>query len=219
MPSSSPSPGVPVLAIGHSKGGTGKSTIATSLSAAFAQTGRKVYLVDADVGQGTTQNWLDQRDKGHIAGCTSAPVDIGKTIARAKGKGADMVLIDLGGRDDAVLKHVLEQVDFVLIPAQPTMPDLKETNRFVRIAKAAGAPWTVVLNRVPRQNSARARDYIEQYSAVGKIVPMALGDRVDFQDAYLHGRGVSEYAPKSLAAYELTRLRDHILDRIGKISS
>lgn len=219
MPSSSPSPDVPVLAIGHSKGGTGKSTIATSLSAAFAQTGRKVYLVDADVGQGTTQNWLDQRDKGHIAGCTSAPVDIGKTIARAKGKGADMVVIDLGGRDDAVLKHVLEQVDFVLIPAQPTMPDLKETNRFVRIAKAANVPWTVVLNRVPRQNSARARDYIEQYSAVGKIVPMALGDRVDFQDAYLHGRGVSEYAPKSLAAYELKHLRDDILDRIEKLSS
>jgi len=210
---------VPVLLIGNTKGGTGKSTIATSISAALAETGRKIFLVDADIGQSTTQNWLEQRGKGRIAGCKAAPGDIETTIARAMEKGADMVVIDLRGRDDAILKLVAEQADFVLIPAQPSMPDLKETNRFIRIAKAAGVPWTVIITRVQRQNSARARDYIDQYAAMGKIAPVALGDRVDFQDAYLHGRGVSEYAPKSLAAHELNRLRDHVLDRIAEIAA
>lgn len=208
---------MPVLAIGNSKGGTGKSTIATSLTAALAETGLKVFLVDADIGQSTTQNWLDQRGKGRIAGCKAAPVDVEKAIERALEKGADWVVIDLGGRDDAVLKRVLDLADFVLIPAQPSMPDLRETNRFIRIAKAADVPWTVVLTRVQRQNSTRARDYIEQYSAVGKIAPVALGDRVVYQDAYLHGRGVSEYAPKSLAADEIGLLRDHVLERIAEI--
>jgi cellulose biosynthesis protein BcsQ len=124
--------------------------------------------------------------------------------------GADMAIIDIGGRDDVALKRVLEHADLVLIPAQPSMPDLQETNRFTRIAKAARVAWTVVPTRVKREDSLRTREYINQYSSVGKIAPVHTGDRVSYQDAYLHAQGVTEFAPKSIAAWEMTRLRDHV---------
>ncbi len=201
---------VPTLVIGNVKGGVGKSLLATCLSVAFAELGRKVFLIDADIGQNTTQEWIERRERGRVAGGKCTLADIGKTIAAAANKSADMVIVDLGGRDDAALKSVLELAHLVLIPAQPSMPDLQATNRFIRIAKAAGAAWSVVLTRVKREDSARAREYVDQYAAAGKIAPVHIGDRVSYQDAYLHGRGVTEFLPASAAASEIRRLRDHL---------
>jgi chromosome partitioning protein len=214
--SSNPNPLVSfaTLIVGNSKGGVGKSLLSTCLAAAFAETGAKVFLIDADVGQDTAQDWINRRPLGRVAGCKSALADIGRTIARAREKGADMVIVDLGGRDDAGLKRVLEQADLVLVPAQPSMPDLQATNRFTRIAKAAGVPWTVVLTRVKREESSRTREYVDQYAAVGKIAPVHTGDRVSYQDAFLHAQGVTEFAPQSIAAWEVNRLRDHIIERL-----
>jgi chromosome partitioning protein len=201
---------LPVLVIGNTKGGVGKSLLATSLAAAFAGEGTKVFLIDADVGQSTSQEWVDRRERGRVAGCKSALIDVGRTIASAASKGAGLVIVDLGGRDDAALKPVLEHADLVVIPAQPSLPDLKETNRFIRIARAAGVPWTVVLTRVKREEAARTREYIGQYAALGEIAPVHTGDRVGHQDAYLYAQGATEFAPNSIAAWEINRLRDHI---------
>lgn len=211
---SPPLPGFVSLIVGNTKGGTGKSMLSTSLAAAFAALGLKVFLIDADIGQDTAQAWVSRRQPGRVAGCKSTLSNIVQTIARARSKGADLVIIDIGGRDDAGLKRVLELADLVLVPAQPSLPDLQATNTFTRIAKAAGVPWTVVLNRVRREESSRTRSYIDQYSRAGKIAPIAIGDRVSNQDAFLHAQGVSEYAPTSLAALEINRLRDHIIERL-----
>lgn len=210
----SPLPKFTTLIIGNTKGGTGKSLLSTSLAAAFADLALNVYLIDADFGQDTAQAWVDRRRPGRVLGCKSTLSNLAPMITRARNKGADLAIIDLGGRDDAGLKRVLELADLVLVPAQPSLPDLQATNTFIRIAKAAGVQWTVVLNRVRREDTSRTRSYIDQYSRVGKIAPVSIGDRVSNQDAFLHAMGINEYAPNSPAALEINRLRDHIIERL-----
>jgi chromosome partitioning protein len=51
------------LAIASRKGGSGKTTTAVSIAAAFARDGRKVLLVDADP-QGSATSWLRPTDQG-----------------------------------------------------------------------------------------------------------------------------------------------------------
>src|SRR6188768_2160029 len=51
-----------IILIGGEKGGTGKSTVATNLSAGLALASRDVLLVDAD-RQGTARWWCDRRQE------------------------------------------------------------------------------------------------------------------------------------------------------------
>ena len=45
-----PAPGIQVIAVSGGKGGTGKTTVAVNLAAALAAAGRKVLLLDGDLG-------------------------------------------------------------------------------------------------------------------------------------------------------------------------
>ena len=49
-----------ILTVGGEKGGPGKSTVATTMAAMRASTGRQVLLVNADA-QSTSVHWADAR--------------------------------------------------------------------------------------------------------------------------------------------------------------
>ena len=49
-----------IILIGGTKGGSGKSTIATNIAACLAEAGKSVIIMDADV-QGTSAKWAERR--------------------------------------------------------------------------------------------------------------------------------------------------------------
>jgi chromosome partitioning protein len=197
--------------VGNTKGGTGKSLLSTNLAVALAEISLKVLLIDADVGQGTSADWISGREPGKVAGTSAKLANIGKAIAWGRDKGADVIVVDLGGRDDVGLKAALEAADFLLVPAQPSLPDLRATNSIVKIANAAKTPCSVMLSRVRRSESSRTEQYIQRYADSGRILPVHTTDRVSYQDAYLHNAGVTEYEPNGVAAAEIRLVRDHLL--------
>jgi chromosome partitioning protein len=117
------------ILVASSKGGCGKTTIATNLAAHFAQDGKNTVLVDAD-RQGSSQRWAEQR-----AGLPSAVLAISglrRDWANKIPDDAERVIVDgPAGIRAAELAELLEEVDTLLIPILPSRIDLDASEAFL----------------------------------------------------------------------------------------
>ena len=122
------------ILVASSKGGCGKTTIATNLAAHFAQDNKKTVLVDAD-RQGSSQRWAEKR------AALPAPV---LAISGLRRDWADKIPADAqrvvvdgpAGIRAGELAELLEHVDTLLIPVLPSSIDLEASEVF--LAEVAG---------------------------------------------------------------------------------
>ena len=194
------------LAIATQKGGGGKSTLLVSVAAAALQAGRRVSIVDTDP-QGTASYWGQLRKKA----VNAAPITViqckaqhlEKVIAALEANGCDFVIIDTPGTDSPDVDAVLRIADLTIVPVQPRLPDLHAA----RVTYAKGCQLSRacfhLLTRVPAQGNrlAQAHAFLAQLSA--RWLTALLGDRVDHEEAFKRGLGVTEHNPTGAAAREI----------------
>lgn len=115
--------------VASSKGGVGKTTIATHLAAQSALSGQRTILVDADP-QGSSTRWAERR-----AGLDSAvlPLDgTGKAWLKSVPDDAQRMVIDApAGAMRQDLERFLEHADAVVVPVLPSSLDLDATVPFL----------------------------------------------------------------------------------------
>lgn len=116
-----------IVVSGGTKGGSGKTTIATNLAILRAAEGRDVLLVDAD-DQETASDFTVLRNErlNERAGYTSIKLTgaaVRTEIKRQTGK-YDDIIIDAGGRDTASQRAALTVADVLLAPFVPRSFDV-----------------------------------------------------------------------------------------------
>lgn len=198
-----------VVTVGHTKGGVGKSTIACNLAIMAARDGLKVLLIDADTQQ-SAMAWRANRLGEDITAVSMLKPTIHKDIQSFSG--FDIVIIDVGGRDGALLRSAFLASDILLIPILPSFFDIASGYQVAEILREARTYRPIsacfLLNRVnPAANvTETAETSLKDFAEHGiTLLSSYLANRVIYNAAD-NGFGVIEVPGNGKAGEELTAL-------------
>jgi chromosome partitioning protein len=182
----------------NSKGGCGKTTIATNLASAYAAGGLKVALADADK-QKSSLGWGQSRQKKQNPIRT---LDWTKKVSKIP-KGIDRLIIDApAGLSVDRFKTLLRMADAVLLPILPSAFDKAATKGFIQRIEAVKSirknrkPVGVVANRVRPRGRAH-NNLMEFLDEIGHPPVAQIRYRAMYPDVAENGLGVFDSANKA----------------------
>jgi chromosome partitioning protein len=193
-----------VITVAQQKGGTGKTTLAANIAAALAP-GLRVVLLDIDP-QRTLTRWHALRIARPTLGFSDvAGWRLATELDRLR-RSHDVVVIDSPPQVDTDAKLAVRGADLVLIPVQPSPPDIWAAEAMLKLAASEGRVARLVLNRVPA--ASRLRDQVRADIAARAlpVLHSELGNRTGYALAFAEGLGVVEAEPRSPAAEEMRAL-------------
>jgi chromosome partitioning protein len=124
------------ILVASSKGGCGKSTIATNLAAYYAQDGKNTVLVDAD-RQGSSMRWAEKR--AGLAAPVLAVSALKNGWRERIPADAERVIIDApAGIRSGELAELAHDADALLIPVLPSRIDLEANEGFLHEVSGLG---------------------------------------------------------------------------------
>jgi chromosome partitioning protein len=131
------------ILIANSKGGCGKTTLATNLAAYFSRRGRATALMDCDP-QGSSSYWLKLRpqDASPITGISAAS---GYNAAETRNfqqripRGVERVIVDTpAGLSGTQLYHRISDADLIIVPILPSPIDIHSAANFIHEIQITG---------------------------------------------------------------------------------
>ena len=191
--------------VASSKGGAGKSTIATNLAANFAVDGKNTVLVDAD-RQGSSLHWSERRSV-HPNAVLGIP-GLRRDWARQVPDDAQRVVIDTaaGIRADEVGEW-LEYADVLVVPILPSAIDLEATLPFLdevaalpRVKKGKAAVGLVANRLKPWTNASQLA--VEEMQSLPFPLVAQLRDTQGYVLANALGKSIFDYHSEQVRSHQ-----------------
>ena len=203
-----------ITGVGGTKGGTGKSTVATNLAVLLAKAGQDVLLVDADE-QGTATDFTAMRNQNREGGagytCIALKGRALVTEVRRLAPKYDQVVIDIGAGDSASQRGALAVADVHLVQLAPRSFDERTVDKVAGLVEEArvtnpGLRACAIINRADStgNENAAAAEIIQGQQGL-EYVPHALGNRKSYAKAGTSGLGVVELRPQDPKASQEVR--------------
>jgi chromosome partitioning protein len=186
----------------NSKGGSGKTTLATNLASYYAARDFKTAILDYDP-QGSSLQWLSVRPVHlkRIHGANAAPAK--GTALRSIGAWVptetEVLVIDApAGASGLLLKELVRKANYIVIPVAPSPIDIRATAGFIKDLLLVGGARTsqvkiaVVANRV-RSRSTTAYVALERFLFSLKLPFLtSVSDSENYLISAQSGEGVFE---------------------------
>jgi chromosome partitioning protein len=208
-----------VVAIAQQKGGSGKTILAAQLAVALAETGDRIAVLDIDP-QGSLTIWAKLRGvapKAATAITCAATSGWRLTGELEKLRAAhEIVLIDTPPVIDSDARRAIRAADLVLIPLQPSPPDLWAAEGTLKLAAEEKKQVALVFNRAPAASRLRKRMEAEINARGLFLLAAALANRAGYANAFADGIGVTEAGPATQAAEELRTLATALKSRLDR---
>ena len=198
-----------ITVIANLKGGSGKSTVTFNLAIWLKLKGEEVVAYDLD-----PQQTLCDVAQVRKEDATEPELDVIKTadedICDNFNSHSCHVLVDVGAANMYAMKKAISIADRVLIPVQPSQPDVWATQRFINIVNEscgdkAKPELVAFLNRADTHHSVTESDEAEEaLTMLGtlKVIPKRLCQRTNFRRALSEGLSIFELSGKSKSAEE-----------------
>jgi chromosome partitioning protein len=182
--------------------------LASQLAVALAKT-HQVALLDIDP-QGSLTIWAKLRAAApkaayEITCAATAGWRLSAELDRLKAA-HDFVLIDTPPVIDTDARRAIRASDLVLIPLNPSPPDLWAAEGTFKLAAEEKRRIALVFNRAPAGSRLRKRMEAEIAARGILLLEAALANRAGYANAFADGLGVTEAGPATQAAAELRAL-------------
>lgn len=187
-----------IITFASSKGGVGKSTACACIAAALAMRGDETLVLDLDQNR-TLATWAKTAKAANTALpnltiIAPDPADFAQ-VMREKQAAFQHILIDLPGTREITLMKALARSNLVIIPAQPSQPDLKEACVIVSdlrdIAETQGRsiPYRLLLTKVfPLRTKVTDHIFLEITRLMLQRFQTCLVERSSYKELFLHGQ-------------------------------
>ena len=180
-----------VIAVANSKGGTGKTTLASALAVRAARESKRVAMVDLDP-QKSLVAWWKRRGRSDNPTIFEGADTAGDAVEALELDGWDWVFLDGPPSYLGVIQEMIEAADFVLIPVKPSVVDILATQDAIALAREADAAFAVVVNDAgPKERVAdKARESLLSFGV--PILNTVIVHRVSHITAMTVGKSAAE---------------------------
>jgi chromosome partitioning protein len=209
-----------VIAMITQKGGSGRSTLTTSLATAAEESGKHTLIIDLDP-QATACKWSDRRQAEAPIVIDAQAARLGNALAKAREGGIDFVCIDTPPRSAEAALAAAKLADLIVMPIRPQMNDLETIPNTMELIATASAgrvgpiPLLVILNAIPSRGS-RHEQARESLISLGlNVCSKTIGHRAAFGDAAALGLSALEYDTTGRAAEEIREVYGEISTLLG----
>lgn len=213
------------LCISSTKGGVGKTTIAIGIGAELAFEGYRVALLDCDLNQHASHF-------GKIANVPNltvvSSVDERNVLAAMRNAQAenDLVVIDLPGGSSTLALKALQRSNFVLIPCQATLPDVRDAFKTVeqiddaqelaRSPIARSLIWSRIMSGFEARSARHVRESVEAKGI--PIFKSTVMQRMALAEFHLTGKLPRQTDPHGRAAANLAAITSELLVSLEKLT-
>lgn len=189
----------------NSKGGAGKTTIATNLASWLSRRGESIVLLDADP-QGASHYWVNHRESA-LPNVHGVKIDTNSRTTRSfqwrAPKSTRWLITDAPpGMSGPALDDIIQDHDLIVVPVLASDIDIRASARFIgellltQNMRRKRRPIAVVANRVKQHTKAWER--LQKFLLSLNIpFPATLRDTQNYVRAYAESRGVADYPQQS----------------------
>lgn len=209
-----------VIAVGQSKGGVGKTTLAVNVTGEIARYGKRVTLVDCDP-QGSATQWAELRrlpfPVRHELLVNRNQLLWVRNILKVP---TDIVVVDLPSGFGPLFETAVFVADLLVVPCGPSSLDIGAAHKTILKAKELrrldlvnGLKIVTVPTRLDLANeeSTQIREALED---LGEPVGPALSYDVNFVRSFTAGATVSDLDETGQASAEVKKLSVFLLRQI-----
>ena len=199
---------MPVISLASSKGGCGKSTTVLILGGAYAADGYTVRIIDAD-RSGRLYKWasFDTKPVAITATCADEK-NLRQTVDEAR-RTNDVVLIDVEGSANATVAFAVGYSDAVVIPANPSAPDVEDAINTVKLVRDMASvaqreiPHALLWSRVPTAIRSREMDALEVQIGKGGIPVLGrIHERTAYKSLFSYATTLDHLPPAEVPGIE-----------------
>ena len=218
------------VVLAASKGGVGKTTLATCLAVEAARTG-KVAMLDLDP-QGSLQLWWrDLRGEpdnpmllinpalkvSQGAHTTKIVEGMAREASRA---GFDWLIVDTPPALMLRIEPAIRIADLVVVPVRPSFIDVAAIDPVLEMCADVGCPFVFVINANPPRSGLTA-GMVKLLSDKGDVLGEMISNRTSFAGAYMAGKTAAEVDKGDKAEDEIRALWGRVSKMLagGRVAS
>lgn len=214
-----------LLSVASAKGGCGKTTLSILLGAELAMEGYTVALLDCDLNQHAAAFGKKMILKGLKIVPSVTEQNVLAEMRNAESEN-DMVIIDLPGGSSTLALKALQRSNFVIVPCQASLPDVKDAVKTMeqiadaedlsRVKIARSLIWTRVLPGFESRSAKHVREGIEGTGL--PVFGIQQRELAAFREMHVTGRVPRQDNPKSAAAENVTAITTELLGKLEKLA-
>jgi chromosome partitioning protein len=200
--------------IGHTKGGTGKTTLSVQAALTMTERGHNVWFVDGDRQQTGVKTMTVREEFSHLPPIPASgyprDADMRSQVRAQKGR-FEHVVIDCGGSDSTTLRAALLNADVLVTPLTVgifelwALEDLEKVVHEVNASRATPLLCCSVLNCADPKDTAdnrTCREYAQASDLFRHVLTTGIVKRKAIGHASARGKSVAEYTPRNPQALE-----------------